>query len=90
MSFSSVFLALIAIPREVAWCYAVSAFVWLIGLCVIFLVRGGGRGAAVGRSRGAVTVSGLVRPPGPAAGRRRPRRGSSIRPHGASLRAGAR
>jgi uncharacterized membrane protein YphA (DoxX/SURF4 family)/uncharacterized membrane protein len=36
MHFASILLA-VAIPREVTWCYAVSAVVWVVGLCVIFL-----------------------------------------------------
>jgi uncharacterized membrane protein YphA (DoxX/SURF4 family)/uncharacterized membrane protein len=36
MHFASILLA-VAIPPEVAWCYAVSAVVWVVGLCVIFL-----------------------------------------------------
>jgi uncharacterized membrane protein YphA (DoxX/SURF4 family) len=36
MHFASILLA-VAIPPEVAWCYAVSAVVWVVGLSVIFL-----------------------------------------------------
>lgn len=37
MALSATLLALVAIPHEVIWCYAVSAAVWVIGLCVIFI-----------------------------------------------------
>jgi uncharacterized membrane protein YphA (DoxX/SURF4 family) len=36
MHFASILMA-VAIPPEVAWCYAVSAVVWVVGLSVIFL-----------------------------------------------------